>query len=398
MKKNRRFLLPLLIVLLSFTMACALLDQFLPTQAPPPTEAPIVPTDEPNQSLPEPTATEEPTPTTQPTEIPPNHGQILYISEGNVWRYLVDEGTMTQLTFDGVTDSYDSTYINPLFSADGRYASYMRNGVSYLHNLEDNSVVSLPARIIRWSQSTPTAFYAASGPFECPAVDNLENQTEINFDLRRYDVAALESPVFIANITGGLFFPQTISEDEQYASILHCACYSECGSHVLHHLPSNSIMVSPPDLYPGSIDFSPDSSRLVASPMQLYGYFESSLYMANNDFTGAFPLYSAPNVAVVNPRWSPLGDWIAFTAYDIAGEMELDDKRAMIINLDGSVTLEIAAGNAEFNNWSPDASQILFRRGDWEAYTPFIYDLVSGTTTELPFTASWSEMDWGVLP
>ena len=396
MNKNRRIHFVLLTTLLTFTMACVLLDQLIPTQAPPPTEAPAVPTDEPTQAVPDSTATEEPEPT--PTETPPNNGQILYVSGGNIWRYLVDRGETTQLTSDGLADSYENAYNSPLFSADGRYASYMLNGVSFLHNLQENTVVSLPVRIIQWSNSDPSTFYAASGTFECPAVEDLEDQTEINFDLLRYDVTALESPTLIVNVAGGLFFPQSLSNDEQYASIMHCACYSECGGATLHHLPSNSVIVSPPDLFPGEIHFSPDGSRLATSPFQIYGYFESALYLANSDFSGVFPLYSAPNIAVVNPRWSPLGDWIAFTAYDIADEMTLSDTRVMIINLDGSVVLEIAASNAEFTDWSPDASQILFHRGTWGSYESFIYDIVSGTTTELPFTASWAEMDWGVLP
>ncbi|MEE4194119.1 MAG: hypothetical protein V2J07_02865 [Anaerolineae bacterium] len=400
MKKNRLVVLPLLVVALMLSMACSLLEQLTAPQASVPTLEPGPPIQEPTQpqSEPEATATAAPEPTALPTETPPNHGQIVYIAGGNVWRYLIDRAENLQLTFDGVADSYEGSYGNPLLSTDGRYVSYTKNGVSYLHNLEDNSFVTLPVLIFQWSQSRPASFYASQGNFMCPEIENLEEQTAINFDLLRYDVADLAAPALIANIGGGLKFPQAISDNEQYISLLYCACYSECGNYVIHQLPSNTPLSAPPDVYAGAVDFSPDSSRLVTSQWQLYGYAESPLYLANSDFSGAITLYSAPQVAVVHPRWSPDGGWVAFTAYDIAEEFELSDKRVLLTNLDGSVLQEIADGNAEFSTWSPDGSQLLFYRGEWGAFSLFLHDLLSGSTTALPITASTVEIDWGVLP
>jgi hypothetical protein len=397
MKQKRLPLLVLLTVFLAIAMACSLLDLLNPPQPPVPTEEIETPVIEPTEPEPVPTMTDEPGPPLEPTEAAPQRGQIAYVSDGNIWRYLVDSGEMIQLTFDGVADSYEGGYGLPLFSADGRYVSYMKGDLSYLHNLQDNSVVSLSVMIFQWSRTQPATFYAAQGGFMCPDVENLEDQELISFDLLRYDADDPVTPPPMATIGGGLKFPQTISDDEQYASILYCACYSECGSYVVWHLPSGTAMASPADVYAGNVDFSPDSARLATSQWQIYGYFESPLYLANSDFSGAVTLYSASNVAVIDPLWSPDGGWIAFTAYDIAEEFELNDKRVLIINLDGSVMLEIADSNAELANWSPDGSQILFRRGDWSSGTPYIYDLLSGTITELPFTASW-QMDWGVLP
>jgi hypothetical protein len=399
MKKSRLLLFVLLTLLLTVAMACSLLDLLTPPPTPAPTEEIETPVIEPTEPEPEPepTPTDEPGPPLEPTEIPPQRGQIAYASDGNIWRYLVDSGEMIQLTFDGVADSYEDAYSQPLFSADGLYISYMKNNVSYLHNLTDNSVVSLPVMIFQWSRTQPATFYAAQGSFTCPAVENLEDQELISFDLLRYDADDMVTPPAMATIGGGLKFPQAISDDEQYASIMYCACYSECGSYVIWHLPTATAMSSPADVYAGNVDFSPDSTRLATSQWQMYGYFESPLYIANSDFSGAVALYNEPNVAVIDPLWSPDGGWIAFTAYDIAEEFELSDKRVLIINLDGSVQLEIADSNAELVNWSPDGSQILFRRGDWSSGTPYIYDLLSGTTAMLPFTATW-QMDWSVLP
>jgi hypothetical protein len=401
MKKTRLLLFTLLTLLLAVAMACSLLDLLNPPPTPVPTEEVATTVIEPTESEPEPTAeptpTDEPEPTLEPTEIPPNRGQIAYVADGNVWRYLVDSGEMIQVTFDGVADSYEGGYGSPLFSADGRYLSYMKNNVSYLHNLADNSVVSLPVMIFQWSQTQPATFYAAQGSFTCPAVEDLENQELISFDLLRYDADDPVTPLLLATIGGGLKYPQAISDDEQYLSVLNCACYSECGTYVLWHIPTTTSLASPEDIYAGKVDFSPDSTRLVTSRWQMYGYLESPLYLANSDFSGVVTLYSEPNVAAVDPLWSPDGGWIAFTAYDIAEEFELSDKRVLIINLDGSEQLEIADGNAELANWSPDGSQILFWRGERDAYTPYIYDLLSGTITELPFTAAW-QMDWSVLP
>lgn len=390
MKTKRLHLIILLITCSAFTMGCALLDLLTPPQPPAPTETVTVPPEEP-------TATDEPTPTLTPTETPPNHGQIVYAYGGNIWRYQIDSSELTQLTFDGVADSYDGGYRQPLLSADGRFVSYIKNDQSYVHLLADNTVTSLPIQIFQWSRTRPAAFYAAMGGMVCPDVEDLEEQEEINFDLLRYDADDLTAPVLIANVGGGLKFPQAISEDEQYASILHCACYSECGSYVIRHLPSGTNMTPPPDVYAGEVDFSPDGSRLVTSQMQIYGYAQSPLYLANSDFSGAVPIYDTANVAAVNPLWSPDGTQIAFTAYDIAAEFELIDRRVLLTNLDGSVLQEIAVGGAEIADWSPDGSQILFRRGDRDTNTVYLYDLQSNTTTELPFTAS-SQIDWGVLP
>ncbi|HET59650.1 MAG TPA: hypothetical protein ENN32_04710, partial [Chloroflexi bacterium] len=248
MKKMRLPLFALLTLLLAVAMACSLINLLNPPQPPVPTEEIETPVIEPTEPDPEPTPTDEPGPPLEPTETPPEPGQIAYVFEGNIWRYLVDSGEMIQLTFDGVADSYEGGYGSPLFSADGRYLSYMKNDVSFLHNLQDNSVISLPVMIFQWSRTQPATFYAASGSFTCPAVEDLEDQALISFDLLRYDADDPVTPPVMATIGGGLKFPQTISDDEQYASILYCACYSECGSYVVWHLPSATAMASPTDV------------------------------------------------------------------------------------------------------------------------------------------------------
>lgn len=395
-KQNHKLLI-LIFLLLATSLACSFSDLVKPTPKASPTEEvlPQATSTEAEATLP----TETPEPTLEPTPALPDQGQIAYIKDGNVWRYIVATGEDIQITTDGVAEDYESVYYRPMFSADGQNLSYVKNNISYIYNLMDDSVINLSSygRLFKWSVN-PDQFYAATEGFTCPELADLEDQELINFDVLRYTLGSLDSPHLLANISGGLRFPQTISNDEQYFSTLNCACYSECGGHILWHLPGETIQPPDIDLFSGAIDYSPNSLRLAVTTRQMYGYIESPLYLANSNFSGVTEIYNEPGVAPYRPLWSPTGEWIAFTAFILGpDEFSPANSQVMFTNSEGTMTTTVEGGFAIMIDWSPDGSQLIFNQAATSPIQVYLYDLATSSSTLLPITAS-SNMDWGILP
>ena len=397
MTKYNNKLFILILLLLTTSLACSLSDLIKPTPKASPTE----------EVLPQNTSTETetvlpsdtPEPAVEPTPELPNQGQIAYIKDGNVWRYIVSTGEDIQITTDGIADAYDSEYRRPKLSTDGHHLSYVKNNISYIYNLMDDSIINLSSygRFIKWSVN-PDQFYAATEGFECPELENLADQELINFDVLRYTLGSLNSPHLLANISGGLRFPQTISNDEQYLSTLNCACYSECGGHILWHLPSQTIQPPDIDLFAGNIDYSPNSLRLTVAIQQMYGYSESPLYLANSNFSGVTEIYNEPGIAPYLPLWSPTGEWIAFTAITIGpDEFSPANSQVIFINSDGSVTNIVDGGFAAMIDWSPDGTQLIYSQDATSPDQLYLYDLGTSSAVLLPIPANY-QMDWGILP
>ena len=396
MIKHNRNLLILIALLLATSLACSLSDLIQPTPKASPTEEVLPQATETEDVLP----TDPPEPTLEPTPELPNQGQIAYIKDGNVWRFLVATGEDIQITTDAVAEDYESEYRRPMLSADGQHLSYVKNEISYIYSLMDDSVIDLSSygRLIKWSSVNPDQFYAASGSFTCPELANLEDQELINFDVLRYTLGSLDSPYLLANISGGLRFPQTISTDEQYLSTVNCACYSECGGYILWHLPSETIQPPDIDLFAGKIDYSPNSQRLAVSTHQMYGYIESPLYLANSNFTGVTEIYRESGIAAINPLWSPTGEWIAFTAITIGpDEFSPANSQVIFTNSDGSIVTIVDGGFAAMIDWSPDGTQLIYSQDGNSPDQLYLYDLATSSATLLPIPANY-QMDWGVLP
>ncbi|MBN2048615.1 MAG: PD40 domain-containing protein [Anaerolineaceae bacterium] len=398
MKRVRLTAMLLVFGLFLIGAACNLTDLLQSGELPPTEaallseEASVLPTE-----LVEPT--QEPTETPAPTDLPPSQGQIVYEDQGNLWIYRVDSGEMIQVTFDGIADSYEGSYQQPSLSTDGQTLAYSKNQVSYLQELSTGTVTDLRdwGRFFKWG-TAPAEFYAARGEMECPALENLEDQELLSFDVIRYNRADLKDAEILGTISGGLFFPQTISNDGRWISVLACACYSECGSHVVWDLQTNAAQGSPDFLYPGELDFSPDSQHLTVSDQQMYGYFESPLYVANHDLSGTMEIYRAPDTAVYEPKWSPDGSWIAFTLIGFDAEAyEATGSRVLLIRPDGTEALTVEEGYAMFLAWSPDGTKILYNQAGGGLDAMYVYDLASGEKTLLPIPLS-SDADWGVLP
>jgi hypothetical protein len=339
------------------------------------------------------------------TEQPPtemNSGQIAYRFDGQIWRYLVDSGEMIQLTSFGTVDEFSIGYPRAQFSPDGRYLAYNTAGGSWIQDFEsDNTIDFSPyGQFFTW-QGEGDQFYGIQGDLECPDIEDLEDQELINFDILRFSVDDLSSPTFIANIGGGLRFMGAISSDGEWASINSCGCYSECGPANLWHLPTLSTIIPPDGMAAGSFDFSPDNERMVFWQQQMYGYVEAPLLAANTDYTDTIELFNAFDAAPLNARWSPDGEWIAFTVVYFDDELTETDRCVSVIKPDGTLMIEVACQFANMAAWSPDGSQLLYSQNDGSLDQFFIYDLESWMVTPIPILVdayTTSYIDWGRLP
>jgi len=412
MKKHIiRILIISLVVM--FTLACSLPALFKSTSE---NEPPSTVTDAPpeigatedDSKAPDPTPTDTPeVPATETASVseeattPPNAGQIVYTFQEHLWRYLIDSGENNQVT---TTDELGGTPY-PLqrarFSPDGRYLAFNLHGQAVILDLSENTSIDISSQgyFFAWGDEADR-FYAVQGDFECPPVEELEDQVLINFDILRLDLNDLDNPEILANISGGLSYPQAISSDGEWASVLHCGCYSECGTESLYNLPTLNPVAPPADLYPGNLAFSPDSTQFTVSQQQMFGYMQSPLYVANSDYTDMVEAFSMPDVAPVNAAWSPTGEWIAFTTIAFqADEFSETDRCVYLARPDGSETRRVQCDFADFLTWSPDGGQLLYSQSDGTQV--FIYDLATSDTTGLPIQIdayTTDSIDWGRLP
>lgn len=412
MKKHFAIFL-LVLMLLMITMVSCQTSDVSPTtptdesETAQPTLTPIITaTDEPTLTS-EPTATEDVQPSPEPTPTEPeviststDSGQIAYTFRGNLWRYLIDSGQTVQVTTDGSPDDYLNSYGRPRFSPDGRYLAINQGDDSTILDLVDNSLIDLSdyGQFFAWT-GEGTQFFGLQGDFACPDIEDLEDQVLINFDILEFNLDDLANPTHLANIDGGLKFPTAISSDGQWASIVHCACYSECGSENLWNLPTATIIDPPIELFPGYIDFSPDNTRLTISIYQLYGYFHSPLYAANIDYSEVMEIFSDPDVAPIDAQWSPDGEWIAFTGVVLTDdEMVEADRCVHLVRPDGSQEVIVECMDANFLTWSPGGDQLLYSQQIGAQENIFIYDLATGSSTELPIQMDpFFGIDWGRL-
>lgn len=410
----------LILMILAITLACSLpgLTPPTPTDEPQLTqeilEAEITatedapPTSEPTATAeviptPEPTATET-APTAEPTTPPVvEAGQIAYIYNGNVYRYLIDSDQTVQVTTDGIPGDHMNSYGNPGISPDGRYLAFNKGTSSWIKDLVNDTLtdISTYGQFFTWT-GEETDFFGVQGDFACPDIDNLDDQVLINFDILRFDLNDLANPTHLANIGGGLKFLQAISNDGEWASVVSCGCYSECGYSGLWNVPTMIPLSPPPNLQPGDMDFSPDSSKLTVSHYQMHGYVHSPLYVASSNYGGMVEIFSHPNVAPINAKWSPDGEWIAFTGVIFTDDgFDETDRCVRLIKPDGSKEYVAECLSADFVTWSPDGDQLLYSQMLGTQKAIFIYDLATSARTKLPIQVDPylipRSIDWGRL-
>jgi Tol biopolymer transport system component len=141
---------------------------------------------------------------------------------------------------------------------------------------------------------------------------------------------------------------------------------------------------------------------MTVSRQQMFGYVESALYVANTDYSEILEVFSAPNTASLDARWSPDGEWIAFTTVSFSDdEFTETDRCVRLIRPDGSQEAMVECTFAELATWSPDGAQLLYSQNDGSLEQFFIYDLITGTKTPIPIQVdpyTKGYIAWGRLP
>ena len=339
---------------------------------------------------------------TEPPASSQNSGQISYMHEGNLWRYLVDSGDNFQVTSFGMVGEHGTDYPRAQFSPDGRFLAFNMGDGSWIQDFKTDNIIDIsPYGLFFTWQGEGYQYYSIQGDMECPAIEDLDDQELINFDIVRFSVEDLSSPTFIANIGGGLRFLGAISSSGEWASINSCGCYSECGPASLWHLPTLSIITPPDDLFLGSFDFSPDNERMVFWQQQMYGYVEAPLFAANTDYTDTIELFNSFDAAPLNAHWSPDGSWIAFTVGYFDDEFTETDRCVSVIKPDGTQMIEVACQFANMVTWSSGGTQLLYSQNDGSLDHFFIYDLDFWMVSPIPIIVdvyTISYIDWGRLP
>jgi Tol biopolymer transport system component len=339
---------------------------------------------------------------TEPPSSEMNSGQIAFRFDGQVWRYLVDSGEMIQVSLVATGDEVSMRYGRAQFSPDGRYLAYNLGNSSWIQDFETDTSMDISSygQFFAWG-GEETQFYVIQGEMECPAIEDLEDQELLNFDILIRDVTDLSDVTLIANVGGGLRLMQAISPDGEWASINICGCYSECGPASLWHLPTLSVITPPAGMEVGNFDFSPDSQQMTVSPQQMYGYVESALYVANTDYSELIEVFLDANSAPLDARWSPDGEWIAFTSVYFDDELTETDRCVWLVKPDGTQETEVECAFAELAAWSPDGTQLLYSKNDGSLEEFFIYDLLTGTNIPIPIQVdpyTKGYIDWGRLP
>ncbi len=332
------------------------------------------------------------------TEAPLSRGQIVYVFGGEVWRYLVDLNSTEQ-----ITSGSSGFYSNLMVSGDGVFAAYNRDGMIHILNLGDSSeqVIANVGTFVNWGEGDGE-IYTFESDLSCEDfADDIQNQDMINYDVLRVNISDPSSFINLANIPGGMRLPEGIYNYGTWASMASCGCYSECGGFSLWYLPTVTQM-SHPDVgtNAGGFSFSPDYSQVTFSNLQMYGYFQSPLYVSDPNYTSSAVIYNETNVAVVEPMWSPAGDWIAFTGINFDDStMEITNSRVILIRPDGSEQRIVEDVSGWLVDWSPDGQYLLYRQEGSPSDTFTIYALIDASKTLLPFTVDeYRPVDWGYLP
>ncbi|HSN93710.1 MAG TPA: hypothetical protein VLR89_01460 [Anaerolineaceae bacterium] len=351
---------------------------------------------------------------TQPSTITPTaevvtemvlNGQLAYIFEGNVWRYILATGESIQVTTQ-VWDGHYTNYFDPQFSPDGRYLAYSKHpdNRSYISDLVDGTVIEITSygEFFGWTGHGNDFFAGISK--EKWVTDQMVN----TFKFYRYDLANLDSPEFLASLSEQRRSPLSISSDGQWASLnMDRGCpYPECRFDKLWNLSTAKEITPPADFTAGHIDFSPDSKKLALSARYSDWYKESPLFVANIDMSALTPIVSQPQTRVGYVFWSPDGQWLAYQAIEFDSSNVMSDgqyvieRRVMLVRPDGSDLTRVAGESANLVGWSPDGSHLLYWQYRSEPPIFTVYEIKTGLKQALPLIVNGprSEVhDWGNL-
>lgn len=332
------------------------------------------------------------------TEETTSKGQIVYVFGGEVWRYMVDMNTTAQ-----ITSGSNGFYSNLAVSGDGAFAAYNQDDGVHILTLDDGTeqLLGNVGSFVNWGEAAGEIYTFSSDLICEDFVNDIQNQNQINYDVMRVNISDTSNNFTIANIPGGMRLPQGVYNYGTWVSMASCGCYSECGGYSLWYLPTMTQLSHPNvGLNAGGFSFSPDYSQVTFSNLQMYGYFQSPVYVSDPNFTNSMIIYNETNVAVVDPMWSPEGEWIAFTGINYDNNtLEITNSRVIMIRPDGSEQRVVEDVSGRLVDWSPDGQYLLYRQEGSPSDTYTIYSLMDASKTLLPFTADeYRPVDWGNLP
>lgn len=148
--------------------------------------------------------------------------------------------------------------------------------------------------------------------------------------------------------------------------------------------------------------WSPDGRFIAGVDVEFYYRVDGPLYLIDVARGETWVLYEREGFTADRPRWSPDGNWIAFSLYTVDDDLFMEEyiynrqDIPFIIDRQGQNLLEIPVMEGQPILWSPDSSQVLLRvdherleRG--EGVSLYLYDLNENEAYLLfEFEDSWA--------
>lgn len=344
-------------------------------------------------------------------QSPPTwQGQITYLGgDGNIWVLQSDNPQSFQLTLDA---GEQVSYYAPLFSPDGSLLAYCRNAAGdpsgaqiYLMRVgawqpillvQDAFCGGFPQRGFDWAPDGKSLAYTRNFVYS-PQADG--SQWSVFHGIWSIDITTgVDSELVPPAGSNPLVYPLW-SPDGRWIRLFELVYMEGLGVLRTWHRESNALynwLGTDVEIFPGSADWSPDSSRLVFDQVTYVGYPGAGLFTGSPDVSAIQQIYGDSNVGVVQPLWSPDGANLAFTL-----RTYYTNERASLTfsSPDGSNMRETfqTTGNLVLQDWSPSGSQLLFATDDSGQVGLYIYDLVAATYFPLVMDSGW-QADWAPLP
>ncbi len=337
-------------------------------------------------------------------------GQVTYLgSDGNIWVLQSGNPQLFQITADA---GEQVTYYAPLFSPDGSLLAYCRNTADaengaqlYLMRagawqpimlVEDAFCGGFPQRGFDWSPDGGSLAYTRTFEYS-PQADG--SQWSVYHGIWSVDIATgVASELVPPAGSNPLVYPLW-SPDGRWIRLFELVYLEGLGVLRTWNRESGALynwLGSGGEIFPGSADWSPDSSRLVFDQVTYVGYPGAGLFTASPDVSGVQQIYGDANVGVVQPLWSPDGANLAFTLRTYY----TNERASLTFSApDGSNLRETfqTAANLVLQDWSPSGNQLLFVTDDSGQVGLYIYDLQAATYFPLVAESGW-QADWAPLP
>ena len=141
---------------------------------------------------------------------------------------------------------------------------------------------------------------------------------------------------------------------------------------------------------PDASSASPAGERLVYMLTNFVGAIRSgTLIVANADGSNRQAIYAGSLTEdMTGPAWSPRGDAIAFGSGGFFQRAQVQPARLMTVRIDGTGLARLTRDSATATNdgmpsWSPDGSEVVFRRAAGTKRNLYILSVATGATRKL---------------